>query len=121
MAYRKAVLIVVAVVAMLWLLAPAGMANCGNCPGDKPKPPTVDGTVKGVNAEARTLVLTVGSGDEAKDVTMKVCPKAKIVIDGKDATLADVKAGAKAKVTHVKTDSGDLVAVNIAVGECCPK
>ncbi|MBM4034479.1 MAG: hypothetical protein FJ291_22265 [Planctomycetes bacterium] len=119
MSYRKGVLIVVAVATILWLLAPVGMANCGNCPGDKPKTPTVDGAVKSVNAEARTLVLTVGSGDEAKDVTMKVCPKAKICVDGKEAKLADIKAGAKAKVGHVKTDSGDLVAVSITVGEGC--
>jgi hypothetical protein len=113
MAYRKAVLIVVAVAAALWLL-PAGVANCAE--GDKPKVTTVDGTVKSVSAEPRTLVLTIGSGDEAKDITMKVCPKAKILVDGKEATLADVKAGAKAKVCHIKTDSGDLVAVRIAIG-----
>jgi hypothetical protein len=115
MTYRKTVLVAVAAAALLCLAATAGLANCGNCPGDKPKPATVEGTIKSLDADARTLVLTTGSGDEAKDTTMKVCPKCKIIVDGKEAKLSDVKAGAKAKVSHIKTDSGPL-AVNITIG-----
>ena len=116
MAARRLVLIAVVAVVFVGLAGTAVLAHCGNCPGDKPKVTTLSGEVKSVNAESRELVLSVASGESTRDVALKVCPKAKILVDGKEATLADVKAGVKAKVCHTKTDSGDLVAVRIAVG-----
>ena len=62
-------------------------------------------------------VLTTGSGDEAKDVSMKVCPKATITVAGKEAKLADVKAGAAAAIKLGEPmKCGTKVAVGITVG-----
>ena len=97
-------------------------AGEGSPPAGKPKVTCLVATIKSVDSDARTIVLTTGEGNEAKDVTLKVCPRAKILIDGKAATLADVKAGATTRVCHIKTEKGDLVAVRIAVGAgTCPK
>jgi len=117
MTNRRWLLAAVAVVALLGMAT--SVAYCGSC-GAKPKPkvPTCIGIVKSVDAAARQIVLTTGEGDSAKDVTMKVCPKAKVLVDGKKATLADVKTGAKAKACHNK----DMVCVRIVVGAAsCPK
>lgn len=118
---RKLVFAAVAMVAVLGLVASIGLADCGKC-GEKPKVTCLAGAVKSVDAKAQTIVLTTGKGEEAKDVTLKVCPKAKITIDGKDAKLADVNAGAAARVCHIKNKKGDLVAVRLVVGAAgCPK
>ncbi len=112
---RRGIFAAVAVVAMLGLVASAAWAHCGKC-GPKPTVTTITGAVKSVDATARSLVLTTGEGDSAKDVTLKVCPKAKIVVNGKTATLADLKAGVKVQVCHK-----NLVAVRITVGTCGSK
>ena len=111
-------LVAVALMALVALAASANLAQAGECPGEKPNVTTVTGVVKSLDAESRTLVLTTGEVDPAKDLPLKGCPKAKIIVDGKEATLADVKAGAKARVGYITTDSGGLVAVRIAVGGC---
>jgi len=117
--------IAVGVVAVLAMSASAVFAHCGGCgPAAKAEPAkeVVKGTVKSVDAAKNSIVVTVGEGDAAKDVTLRVCPKAKVGIDGKAAKLADVKAGAAVKLCQVKSKrKGDMVAVCIAVGEgACP-
>lgn len=75
-------------------------------------------TVKSVDAKALRIVLTVGEGEEAKELAIRVCPCAKITVDGKKAKLADVKAGVAARVRQVKSKrKGDMVVVCIKVGE----
>jgi biopolymer transport protein ExbD len=58
---------------------------------------TLDGTIKKVDGEKSTLVVT---GKDNKDVTVTVIKDAKITLDGKAAKLADLKEGMTVKVTH---------------------
>ena len=113
MTIRKLVLVVVVSMVVVGLAATSVLANCGGCgPKKAAKVTCVSGTVKSLCTHSRTLVLTVGTGDKAKAVSLKVCPKVKVSVDGKDAKLEAIKAGAAVKVCHNK----DLVAVKIAVG-----
>ena len=107
---RKFIFSLAAMVAVIGFVASTDSAYGVKC-GAKS---TVTGKIKSV--KDGTLVLTTIKCGEAKDVTMKVCPKAKITINGKTATLADLKAGTTAQVSQVTTKSGDLAAVAITVG-----
>ena len=87
------------------------------------KTESVTGTIKRVCVKSRSLVLTVGTEKNAKDVTMKVCPKAKIQIDGKEVKLDAVKAGATAtaQTGQTKMKDGTPVAVCLTIGKgTCP-
>ena len=125
MKYGKYIVTFVALVAVVGFLAAESWAGCGNCgPAKKcsAKKTCVAGTVKSACAKSGKIVLTTGKGEAAKEVAIKVCPKAKITIGGKTATLCALKAGSSAKVCTVKTKSGSVVATRIAVGgSCCPK
>jgi hypothetical protein len=111
---RKLMFVALAMLGMVVLAGTAVWAGCGSC-GPK-ECHALEGTIKSVDAEARTIVLTTGSGDDAKDVTMKVCPKATITVAGKEAKLADVKAGVAATIKPGKPmKCGTKVAVGIAV------
>jgi hypothetical protein len=114
MSARKLMFVAVVLFAMVAVAGTAVWAGCGSCGGDHSH--DLKGTIKSVDAEARTLVLTTGSGDDAKDVSMKVCPKAKITVAGKEAKLADVKAGVAATIKPGKPmKCGTKVAVGITV------
>ena len=126
MTARKFIFSVVGMAAVIGLLASEVRAGCGNCgPGcakkcdaaaaKKPEVTCAAGAIKSV--EDGKLVLTTDKGD----VTLKVCPKAKIKIDGKDAKASDLKVGAAAKVCQVQSKKGDTVTIRVAVGgPCCP-
>ena len=58
----------------------------------------VSGTVKNVNAAEQKAVVTA----DGKDVTIKWDDKIEILVDGKKGAAADVKVGAKVKVTHTE-------------------
>ena len=58
---------------------------------------TLEGTVKKVDADKSTVVVT---DKDKKDVTVTVNKDAKITLDGKKAKLADLKEGQAVKVTH---------------------
>ncbi|NCO39204.1 MAG: hypothetical protein COZ06_28275 [Armatimonadetes bacterium CG_4_10_14_3_um_filter_66_18] len=113
-----------ATIAAVALLAPMALAQCGAKPDgsacQKPKLLCLAGTVKSLDAAKRDLVVTLGTGKDAKDVALKVCPKVKIQIDAKEAKLDAVKLGAAAKLCTITTDKGVEVAVAITIGngEC---
>lgn len=56
----------------------------------------IEGTVKAVDAEKSTVIITTWSGATAKDETLDVVKKAKVTINGQPATLKDVRRGQKA-------------------------
>ena len=58
---------------------------------------TATGTVKSVDTTSRSFVLTDSAG---KDSTVSWDGNTKVTLDGKDATVVDIKAGQKATVTH---------------------
>jgi len=125
MKHSKYIVTFVALVAVVGFLAAESWAGCGNCgPAKKcsAAKSCVAGTVKSACTSSGKIVLTTGKREAAKDVAIKVCPKAKITIDGKTATLCAIKAGSAAKVCTVKAKCGSLVATRVAVGgDCCPK
>ncbi|HRP63518.1 MAG TPA: DUF5666 domain-containing protein [Phycisphaerales bacterium] len=56
-----------------------------------------EGTIKSINLEKNTFVLTVGK----QDVTVTVNGNTKYILDGKDSTRdAVLKVGNKVKATH---------------------
>ena len=57
----------------------------------------LSGTVKSVDAAKKSAVVTAADG---KDTTVTWDDKTEVVNDGKKGSAADVKAGAKVKVTH---------------------
>jgi hypothetical protein len=62
---------------------------------------TAEGTIKSVDSTKNEFVLSVGVGNDKKDVTIKVNATTKYTLDGKDSTMADaLKAGNMAKATH---------------------
>jgi len=113
---RKLMVVAVVMALVVGLAGTAVWAGCGNCGPKKPAHTHIAGTVKTIDAAARKIVLTIGSGDKAKDVSMAVCPKAKITVAGKEAKLADVKAGVSATITPgAPLKCGTKVAVSIEV------
>lgn len=92
-------------------------------PGDKPikpdKPAPADvkkaagfsGTVKSVDAAKDSITLTATKGDSSVDRTFAVAKDATVKIDGREAKLADVKAGVHA---HVKLGDDKSTAVAVA-------
>lgn len=116
MSNRKLALIALAAVAVVALVAVNAWAGCGTC-GPKSSDPVIAGTVKSLCTHSNTLVLTTGTGDKAKDVTLKVCPKnTKVVIGGKAAKLTDVKVGAAATLGHKHAKKGGLFCTSITIG-----
>lgn len=121
----KKTLSFLSVMAALVLLPALAYSHCGRCgsatekkpTSPKPKGERVAGTVKSIDAAKGTMVLLVGEGEAAKEVTMKVCPHATVMVDGKEAKLADVKAGTAVATCHVKSKSGTVVAKCIMVGD----
>lgn len=59
----------------------------------------LSGTVKSVNATAKSCVVT---GPDGGDHTVTWDDKTEVTVDGKKGTAADLKAGAKVKVTHAE-------------------
>ena len=69
------------------------------------------GTIKSVDATKNQFVLTDSNG---KDWTILVAKDAKVVINDKEAKLADLKGGEEAAVTYEKKGD-DLMASAIKV------
>ena len=112
-----------AALAALVLVPSLAYSNCGGCgPEKKPscqkdKGDRVAGTIKSVDAAAGSMVLLVGEGDAAKEVTMKVCKRCKVMVDGKEGKLADVKAGTAVNTCQMKTKQGVVIAKCIMIGD----
>jgi hypothetical protein len=58
---------------------------------------TLEGTIKKVDGDKGTLVVT---DKDKKEVTVTVNKDAKVTLDGKAAKLSDLKEGQTAKITH---------------------
>src|SRR5262245_53039793 len=62
---------------------------------------TEAGTIKSVDTAAKSFVLTVGTGKDAKDVTVTVNDKTTYTLDGAASTMDKaLAAGRKATVKH---------------------
>ncbi len=103
------------------LIALAALALCADgsfAQKKKPADPTASGVVKSVDAAAGTLTLAgqkIKTGGEAPDQTLTLAKDAKLTIDGKEAKLADVKAGASASLTLTEDKKG-ATAVSVTGG-----
>ena len=73
-------------------------------PGEKPAKPDVKKaggfsvTFKSVDADKGTITVTATKGDTSVDRTIPLAKDAKVSIDGKEAKLADLKAGIRISV-----------------------
>jgi hypothetical protein len=76
--------------------------------------PTASGVVKAVDATKRSLTVTHGAKDNAKDITYEVEKNAPVLIDGKEGKLADLKEGLP---IHLLLSPDDGGVVGIQVGE----
>jgi len=86
----------------------------------KPKAKSVKyaGTIASVDATAKTITVTLASGDSQ---TIKVTSRTRIHKDGEAATLADAAAGDKVQGYEHKEDAGDWVAGSVNIGLMKPK
>lgn len=75
--------------------------------------PVVRGEVKALEAAKGTLVLGVATSAGREEKTFELAKDVKVSVDGhKNATLADVKAGAGASLT-LSADKANVVAVHV--------
>ena len=98
---QKLMIVAVVMALVVGLAGTAVWAGCGSC-GPKHKHETVAGTVKSIDASASKLVLSVvccPKSKQCKDVSVALAKEAKITLDGKEATLADLKADDTVKAT----------------------
>ena len=76
---------------------------------------TSDGEVLKINADTRTVAMTTGGGCDsskaANSKTFVLKKETKILINGKEASLADLKAGDKVKVDYEKLD--DVLKISV--------
>jgi hypothetical protein len=98
-------------------------------PGEKPakpdkpgdpnvkKLPVFSGTVKSVDAAAGAVTITATKGDQKVERTFAVAKNVKVAIDGKEAKLADLKAGTR---VSVKLGEDRSTAVAIATENANP-
>jgi Cu/Ag efflux protein CusF len=101
-----------AIVAAALMAAPAivgaqtnSSSTTAAAPAKKKKTQTASGKVTVVDTNAMTLT--------AKDLTFNITSTTKILKDEKPATLAEIKAGDKVKITYKKDDAGKLAAATI--------
>jgi RNA polymerase sigma factor (sigma-70 family) len=76
--------------------------------------PGVSGPVKSLDVEKYTITITVGNRAGKEDKTYQVAKDAKIVIDGKDGRLADLKVGAT--VSLIMSEANTVTQVRSATG-----
>lgn len=79
---------------------------------DKKKGKGVAGTVKSVDASAKSITLTVKVKKETSDKTFAVADDAKVSINGEEKSLSDIEAGAKVQC-KVSEDGQTVTAINI--------
>ena len=72
------------------------------------------GTIDSVDNDGKTITVLSTSGTSK---TYKVTSKTRIKKDGEPATLADLSKGEKVRGVSHETDSGDLVASTVNVGQ----
>lgn len=86
------------VVAVLVLVAFVGSVATLAMGEDKPKEFTFKGTV--VKVDGNVVTLTIKTGDVTKDRPFNTDEKTVVTIDGKDAKVADLKAGMLVELTR---------------------
>src|SRR5436309_2577813 len=72
---------------------------------------TSNGEVTKIDAKSNTIAVAqdcCGSGD--KNLTFTIKPTTKVLINGKEARLADLKTGDKVRVDYEKSD--DVLSIN---------
>ena len=121
MASRRYGVVVLGTMALVALLVSNGLAGPGctkeSC-GRECCKEAMAVTLKSIDAKALRIVVVTGEGEEAKETSIRVCPAAKIMVDGKSTKLAVLKAGVAAKICQVKSKrKGDMVVVCIKVGK----
>jgi Cu/Ag efflux protein CusF len=76
---------------------------------------TSNGEVLQINADNRTVAMTKGGSCEsskaANSMVFKLKKETKILINGKEASLADLKAGDKVKVDYEQLD--DVLKISV--------
>lgn len=106
----------VLVSALMFGLAPSVHAAHKNLAADsaaasgQQKHRAVHGTV--VKVDGSTLVISVtNKNGQTRDRKIKTDDKTKVTVDGKDAKLADLKAGEKVTITTEKRVATEIAAV----------
>jgi hypothetical protein len=77
---------------------------------------TSDGEITKIDAKASTVVLAAksccdGPAEKVSETTFPLKRDTKVLINGKEAKLADLKAGDKAKIDYEKTD--DVLSLSV--------
>jgi len=67
----------------------------------------LEGIIKKIDTPKSTMTIW---GADGKDVNITVNPSAKITLEGKQATLAGVRGGQTAKVTHAENKASAVEA-----------
>jgi hypothetical protein len=67
----------------------------------------LEGTIKRIDVPKSTVIV---AGPDAKEVSITVNPGAKVTLEGKSATLAALRAGQRAKVTHTENKASAVEA-----------
>jgi Cu/Ag efflux protein CusF len=97
-------------ITMLIALGAKSFANCGTCG-------KCCGTVKAVDVDGKKITCTVKAGDTEKEIVCTVPDDAKITLDGKEAKLADLKAGDKVDCDCEKKDDAQVIKTITATRE----
>jgi Cu/Ag efflux protein CusF len=101
----------VAAFALLALFCVASFSQAAE-KGEKKKTETISGTVKSVDAAAKTITLTVKKKEESEDKTLTLADKVKVNIDGEKKTLEDIKEGATVQC-RMSEDGKSVTAINV--------
>jgi Cu/Ag efflux protein CusF len=81
--------------------------------------PSVQGPVKAVDADKRTITVVTGrarDGSPVEDKTFSVARDARILIDGKESKLADIKAEENGPPVGLKLSLDQKVVQSITIG-----
>lgn len=73
---------------------------------------SIDVTIKAIDAKDRSITVTKTTKSQSKDIELEVGKKAKVSLDGKEATLDSLKPGQKASISY---ESDLEVVTNIEV------
>lgn len=84
---------------------------------EPPKRATIECEVVSVNADAKSIEVKEGDKTE----TLTLTKNAKVIVNGEEKSLADLKAGDKCKCTVYEKKDGSRSVSRIVVGENLPK
>jgi RNA polymerase sigma factor (sigma-70 family) len=84
--------------------------------GDVKKSPAFSGTLKVIDTAKQSITITVTKGDASIDRDFSLARDIRVVVDGKEAKLADLKVGAKVSV-KLGDDKTTVVAIATGAGD----